>query len=49
MPVRVGEDQILHRELHVDHPAGVVLEVEQPGAVGMRRVQLVAHLDDLPL
>ena len=35
--VRVRQDQVLHREFDVDHSAVVVLEVEEPGAVGMGR------------
>ena len=44
--IGVRQHQELHRELDVDHAAGVVLEVEQARLVRVGGVHLVAHLDD---
>ena len=40
---RVGEHEVLHDELDVDHAAGVVLEVEQARPVRVPVVQALAH------
>ena len=45
--VRVREDQVLDRELDVDHAAGVVLEIEKRGAVRMAREHPPPHVDDI--
>jgi len=45
--MRVGEHQVLHRELDVDHAAGIVLDVEQAGLVRVRGVHLLAHRDNV--
>ena len=46
--MRVGEHQVLYRELDVDHAACVVLDVEQARLVRVRGVHPFAHRKNFP-
>ena len=46
MPGRLGQYQVLDHELHVDHAAGAVLEVEQLAAHGVGGAHALAHGND---